>query len=124
MLIRRVAILLLCCSLAVNLSGLLVFAGFEMNKSYIAKELCVNKNRPEMHCNGRCYLMNKLKQAQEKEHQQEQQFQKIQLQEALVYTPFTFKRYASPSRPLHFPYATGIPVSSVNAVFHPPQFSC
>ena len=79
MLIRNIAILLLLCSVSMNLSGLFVFAGFEINSSYIAKELCVNKNKPELHCNGKCFLMKKLKLAEEKEKKQESstQYQKI-----------------------------------------------
>src|SRR3546814_6876738 len=31
---------------------------------YISAELCVNRDMPESDCNGQCYLMKKLKQAQ------------------------------------------------------------
>lgn len=43
----------------------LVFMGFELNREYIAAELCVNRDVPESGCNGQCYLMKKLKQAQQ-----------------------------------------------------------
>lgn len=124
MLIRSIAILLLFCSVSVNLSGVFVFAGFEMNRGYIATELCINRNKPELHCNGRCYLMRKLKQAQDKEQKQEHQFQKIQLQQPVVNQHFTFKQYAIAAVHLRVPLTTGMPVSKVNAIFHPPQFSC
>lgn len=32
-----------------------------MNKEYIAKNLCENRNRPKSHCNGKCHLMKLLK---------------------------------------------------------------
>jgi hypothetical protein len=57
-----------------------VYAGFEVNSKYIAETLCVNKSRPWMHCNGKCYLMNKLKQQKENS--------KSQYQEALVSSAF------------------------------------
>jgi len=123
MLIRNIAILLLLCSVSMNLSGLFVFAGFEINSSYIAKELCVNKNKPELHCNGKCYLINKLKQAQEKEQKQEHQFQKVQLQEAIVTLPFVFKQYVIAATSFRIPLTTGMPVAKVNSIFHPPQFA-
>jgi hypothetical protein len=125
MLTRTIAILLLCCSVSVNLSGLFVFAGFEMNRSYIAEELCINRNRPELHCNGKCYLMNKLKQAQDKEQKQEHQFLKVQLQlqEAIVSLPFIFKQYSIAAVNFRVPFITGVPVARVNAIFHPPQLS-
>lgn len=121
---RFIAILLLMCSVSVSLSGLFVVAGFEMNQGYIAKELCVNKDKPQLHCNGQCYLMRKLKQAQEKEQKQEHQFQKIQLQEAIVSTPFIFKQYSFIAINLRIPLTTGVPVARLSTIFHPPQFTC
>jgi len=123
MLTRAIAILLLCCSVSVNLSGFFVFAGFEMNRTYIANELCINRNRPELHCNGRCYLMNKLKQAQDKEQKQERQFQKIQLQlqEAIVILPYVFRQYSTAAIHFRIPLTTGMPVARMNSIFHPPQ---
>ena len=124
MLTRFIAILLLMCSVSVNLSGLFVFAGFEMNQGYIAKELCVNKDKPQLHCNGKCYLMKKLKQAEEKEQKQDRQFQKIQLQEAIVSVPFVFTQYSYTAIDLCVPVTTGKPVEQLNSIFHPPQVSC
>jgi len=124
MLKRTVAILLLLCSVAVSLSQLVVFAGFEMNQGYIVKELCINRDQPQLHCNGKCYLMKKLKQAQEKEQKQENQNLKIQLQEAIVTLPFSFKQYAFAVIHLRVPRTTGMPVSQINSIFHPPQISC
>src|SRR3546814_21125853 len=45
-----------------------VFMGFELNRDYISAELCVNWDMPESDCNGKCYLMKKLKKAK-KENQ-------------------------------------------------------
>ncbi|MHA4895584.1 hypothetical protein ACXZ1K_12595 [Pedobacter sp. PWIIR3] len=92
-----------------------------MNQKYIAATLCVNKNKPEMHCNGKCYLMKKLKQAQEKEQRQERQSQKTQLQDALIEIPLRFNRYAFAKVKFHIPFSTGIPKAGENSVFHPPQ---
>lgn len=121
MLTRAIAILLLLCSVSVSLSGFFVFAGFEMNQRYIAKELCVNRDKPQLHCNGKCYLMRKLKQAQDKEQKQEQSFQKIQLQEAITVLPFVFKQYPIAGVDMRIPLTTGMPVSQMNSIFHPPQ---
>ena len=48
---------------------------FKMNERFISSVLCENKNRPEMHCNGRCILIKKLKQAEENEQKQRNQNQ-------------------------------------------------
>jgi mRNA-degrading endonuclease RelE of RelBE toxin-antitoxin system len=38
---------------------------YSLNKKYIAKNLCINKNKPKSHCNGKCYLEKQLKQSSE-----------------------------------------------------------
>jgi hypothetical protein len=40
---------------------------YVINYDYIAKELCENKAKPEMHCNGKCHLMKELAKAAENE---------------------------------------------------------
>ncbi|CAD0223012.1 hypothetical protein KYG33_16670 [Chryseobacterium sp. D764] len=36
---------------------------YAVNYDYIIKVLCVNKSRPEIHCNGKCYLSKELAKA-------------------------------------------------------------
>lgn len=38
----------------------------------ITQKLCVNKNKPQLHCNGKCYLSKQLKKAAENEKKQSQ----------------------------------------------------
>ena len=38
----------------------LVVIEYKWNKDYIVKNLCVNKARPKMHCNGKCQMMKRL----------------------------------------------------------------
>lgn len=38
-----------------------------VNYEYISKVLCVNKDKPKMHCNGKCHLMKELAKAAENE---------------------------------------------------------
>lgn len=45
-------------------------AYFQLNKEYIARVLCENRDRPELHCDGKCYLAQRLKTQQEKQDQQ------------------------------------------------------
>jgi len=107
--------------LSANCSNLFVFMGFEVNQKYIAAELCENRDKPQMHCNGKCYLMKKLKQAQDKEQKQERQSQKTQIQDALIVKPLVFKQYSLAEIKFHIPFSTGIPQSIKNSIFHPPQ---
>lgn len=54
------ALMLQCCS------ELGVLAGYEIHKNYIARVLCVNRDKPAMHCDGKCYLKKKLQQDQQR----------------------------------------------------------
>ena len=46
--------------LAQSFSKWLVVAEYKMNRDFIARNLCINKARPKMHCNGKCQMMKKL----------------------------------------------------------------
>ena len=37
---------------------------YELNKDYIAKNLCENRDKPQMKCCGKCYLHKQLKKAE------------------------------------------------------------
>lgn len=83
---KGLAILLIICTLTATFTRLFVFAGFELNKKYIASTLCENRDKPWMHCNGHCYLMKKIKLAQEKEKSDERQMQKNLTQQVFFTT--------------------------------------
>ncbi len=123
MFLKPLSILLLFSLLTANCTNLFVYIGFEANQKYIAAKLCVNRDKPQLHCNGRCYLMKKLKQAQDKEQKQERQSQQIQLQVVFIETPISFHRYAFAGIKLHVPFSTGMVKSIKNSIFHPPQAS-
>jgi hypothetical protein len=43
---------------------------YELRKEYIIKVYCVNKDRPELHCDGKCYLAEKIAQSKERDEKQ------------------------------------------------------
>lgn len=75
-----------------------------------------------MHCNGRCYLAQKIKQTEEKEKKQERENQKSRYNEVLtavlIIKPFS-KNIALCSYPA---CRVQDPVKLSFAIFHPPQF--
>ena len=77
-----IAYLLIVASVSANFSRLFVYAGFELNRNYIATHLCENQDKPWLHCNGKCYFIKKVKQAEEKEKNDERSSQKNLFQEA------------------------------------------
>jgi len=40
------------------------FVEYVINYDYISKVLCINKDKPELQCNGKCQLMQKLEKQQ------------------------------------------------------------
>lgn len=42
---------------------------YVINQDYIAEFLCVNTDKPELACNGKCYLMQKLNASNEEKRQ-------------------------------------------------------
>lgn len=41
------------------------FVEYAINYDYISKVLCINKDKPELNCNGKCQLMMELEQQQD-----------------------------------------------------------
>lgn len=39
---------------------LIPLAEYAVNYNYIVTTLCVNKSKPQLHCNGKCYLSKEL----------------------------------------------------------------
>jgi hypothetical protein len=46
--------------LVILLKPLFPVLEYGINYDYISKTLCVNKAKPTLHCNGKCYLMKEL----------------------------------------------------------------
>ena len=42
-------------------------AYYHANRDYIARVLCENRDKPELHCDGKCYLAKQLKAQQDKQ---------------------------------------------------------
>lgn len=49
------------------------FVEYAINYDYISKVLCINKDKPELACNGKCHVMQEL------EKQQQQDFNSLQI---------------------------------------------
>ncbi|GAB3799145.1 hypothetical protein GCM10028819_21830 [Spirosoma humi] len=44
-----------------------IIAHYQLNKAYIARVLCENRDKPQLHCDGQCYLAKQLKARQDKQ---------------------------------------------------------
>lgn len=60
---RLVSILLLSLYVVASLRPFLPYVSYQLNQEYYAKVLCRNQDRPELNCDGKCYLAQQLKEA-------------------------------------------------------------
>lgn len=120
MLKRGLALLLITCTLAANFTRLFVYAGYQLNQKYIASTLCENKSRPWMHCNGHCYLMKKVQQAEQKEKAAEQQAQKHLFQEAFFAGAENLTFKSQLLRVVTSPYQASSPQAVTMQLLRPP----
>src|SRR4051812_14025712 len=51
-----------------SLNRVFIVVGYELNKDYITKVFCINREQPRLHCNGQCHLKKQLMKAEEKEN--------------------------------------------------------
>ncbi len=78
MAVKLMSILLISTILFRPVMSAYMIIDYEINKDYISKYLCENKDRPELKCQGKCYLMQKLKKsAAEKEEQKTKHMSQI-----------------------------------------------
>ena len=118
---RVIAYLLIVASVSANFSRLFVYAGFELNRNYIATHLCENQGKPWLHCNGKCYFMKKIRLAQEKEKNDERQSQKNLFQEAFVSKKPDIRFYSQVLQVMQVPnHRVTLPVVNL-PIFQPPQ---
>jgi hypothetical protein len=55
------------CFLLMTFSKGLTLINFYLNQETITAKFCVNKNKPQLHCNGKCFLAKKIKEQEQKE---------------------------------------------------------
>ena len=88
MLIRFTAYFLFVAMISSNCSRIFVYAGFQVNQKYVAETLCINKSRPWLHCNGKCYFMKKIHQAEENDKKQQAKDNLNRLEISFFQEPF------------------------------------
>lgn len=101
---------------------------YAANYDYIVEKLCVNKDKPEMHCNGKCYLTKKMAQAATHEGATEN---KLSFVKEFAFTYFEEISHFFLANSLSFTAKHKIADNYQNlyaylredSIFHPPSFS-
>lgn len=96
---------------------------FYANRDFIVKNYCENRDRPSMHCNGKCQLRKKL--ASDDNHDKQSSERRIETRNEVL-SPIT----AFPSMNVvclvcnqqkYFITNSALPSTLPLAIFHPPQ---
>lgn len=102
-----------------------VLLDFYLNQDYIAKNFCINRAAPEMHCNGKCQLARKIKEEEKKE--KDNPGRKQENRQENSYCAATIDQQIRPALsgllntryPIHL--IIGGPTDQPAAIFHPPR---
>ncbi len=105
-----------------TLTRLFYFAGYELNKDYIANVLCINKDKPQLNCHGKCFLSKKIAEAQKKQEANERQIQKDLSQQTMLITEFKIAFFCNDLLTDHPVYSQQYSLTKYTSIFHPPPF--
>jgi hypothetical protein len=106
----------------------LLYLDFEIRRDYIVANLCENRNRPMLNCNGKCYLSKKIAEAQKQAERQAESDYMTKLLDYASNGSYYFR--FSPeivcvdvSQDLCFTYTSPFTGrTAVDDIFHPPSF--
>jgi hypothetical protein len=109
--------------LTVFIKPYLPIINYAINKDYIAAALCENKDKPMMHCNGKCHLAKELKKTAKEESKN--QTTRI-LQEDFVFTctdvaKDVFENIPGDSFGINSNYTNNYSFQNISLPYHPPK---
>ena len=105
-----------------------IYLDFQLRKDFIVATLCENRDRPQLHCDGKCYLAKKIADAKKQEEQQaESDFLSKLLSAQTSVNGLSFASMFSENigwhkeAPVKFDYSNSLSTSDFTTdVFHPP----
>ena len=99
----------------------LLLSSYTLNKSYISSVLCTNLDKPELHCEGKCFLDIKLKELEQKNKQAQENLKRIIETVAPVYSNILDPLFELRIKSETPPYLQQKPNGNAVTIFHPPQ---
>ena len=122
---RLLALFLAALMLLQTFSREVIIVDYQVHKARITELFCVNKDKPQLKCNGKCHLAKQLRKASDTESKAPGAgFAKVKYEVVVpfqlrvatpVRVPLSAQRYA-PSAAAQYAF------SPVHGVFHPPAF--
>jgi hypothetical protein len=116
------AILLMVAFLLQSMSKALVIVSYYSNKTLYAKN-CENKKKPQLHCNGKCQMIKKLKQEQKQDEANPERKLENKNESISFHSYLNIEFSAIQQLYVKIPFGLLNSVQPVNrsyAIFHPP----
>jgi len=107
-----------------QLINMVIIIDFNINQDYIAKVLCINKDQPEMKCNGKCHLTKELKKAEEPKENPKTEF--VQLRNEILFCQHfintkKINNIPEPTKTYAYQNPDFYKSDFVSDIFHPPK---
>ncbi|PJJ59328.1 hypothetical protein [Hymenobacter chitinivorans] len=121
---RTLAYLLTTLILLQTFSRELVVVDYQLHKERITELFCVNKDKPKLHCNGKCHLAKKLRQATSSESKAPAGgFAKVKYDAVLPLRALVVGPAIWPAAPTRFGRLAAVSYcfSPAHSIFHPPS---
>ncbi|MCB9202511.1 MAG: hypothetical protein H6604_05635 [Flavobacteriales bacterium] len=110
-----------------SLQKIWIVIDFKINQDFIAEVLCINKEKPEKHCNGKCYLAKELEKSdEENDKKQPKEVSKKKIEFNFICPDFQIDlpRKSRITKKKFYTFKN-IPISSYSEeLFHPPELRC
>ncbi len=124
--IRSLTALILCVVISLPWAAKVVItADFAINQDYIAENLCENQDKPQLHCEGKCVLMQKLQFTEDNHDEPKPLPETLQMEVSSFLVPsFSFNSTTwvnALNKPLPVFIPNRVEVLFTHDIFHPPQ---
>lgn len=115
-------------ALVILLKPIFPVIDYGVNYDYISQVLCENKDKPQMHCNGKCHLMKEMAKESESEKpissdKKSGAFEKEILFFQIIHSFETIQDSYPTTTKMNVSYSNLYSYLNSNAVFHPPTFN-
>lgn len=119
---RIISFLLLIAFAASTFSKVFVVADYYTNTAVYA-ENCINKAKPKLHCNGKCQMMKRLQQEDNKDQQNPDRKMEnkggVDISSKSFFSAYLSNPYSIIDT-FYSMHQAGAPVEYSNTIFHPP----
>ncbi|MES2419064.1 MAG: hypothetical protein V4541_12820 [Bacteroidota bacterium] len=96
---------------------------YTFNKAYITSVFCTNKNKPELHCEGKCFMDIKLKELEQKNKHDQDNLRRVIETVAPVTAGLLAPIYEIPVEITPTPMLQQKPIKASISIFHPPKLA-